>query len=371
MASRSLEVLSAAIMQASDTCYAVPGYPVTELAGVCNAEYVLNEKIALEYALGDSLSERRSTVIVKNAAMNILPDPLMVATVQGIRAGVVIIAGDDTELSASQTRQNSGRFGDLADVPVFEPGADGIHQVVESAMQSSEIYSRVAVIRITAPDLYTDAERLSLPERRSSYGHLSPDFLTTRGMCEHAENITAQMRHEKTDPQKIPESYRQAGYITTFCRHCPYKPLLSLLQKKNRKVIADTGCSLLAKKPPYSLSVANYGLGSSPAVAVKSTKISLCGDYAVLHSGLNALIDIAEKGHSLLCIILKNGTLAMTGGQRCPDIMPYLSCFHPRIVSADDTLTLEKELVTEPDGLKILIISGTCPDEENHETMLY
>lgn len=62
------------------------------------------------------------------------------------------------ELSASQTRQNSGRFGDLANVPVFEPGADGVHQVVESTMQSSETYFRVAVIRITAPDLYTDAE---------------------------------------------------------------------------------------------------------------------------------------------------------------------------------------------------------------------
>lgn len=261
MASRSLEVLSAAIMQASDTCYAVPGYPVTELAGVCNAEYVLNEKIALEYTLGDSLSGRRSTVIVRNAGMNILSDPLMVATVQGIRAGVVIIAGDDTELSASQTRQNSCRFGDLSNVPVFEPGADGVHQVVESALQSSETYSRVAVIRITAPDLYTDAERLSLPERRSSYGHLSPDFLTTRGMCEHAENITAQMRHEKTDPQKIPESYRQAGYIITFCRHCPYKPLLSLLQKKNRKVIADTGCSLLAKNHPIHCPLQTMVLG--------------------------------------------------------------------------------------------------------------
>ncbi|MDV0443814.1 thiamine pyrophosphate-dependent enzyme [Methanorbis rubei] len=368
---RSLDILSAAIHQASDTRYAVPGYPVTELAELCGAEYTINEKVALEYALGDSLSGRRSVVIVKNAGMNTLSDPLVTATVQGVRAGVVIVAGDDIELSASQTRQNSCIFGDLADVPIFEPNADELHSIVESAMEKSETYSRVAVIRIASPILQRETEWQTLPTRRPSPANEFPKDLTTKGMCEHAENVTAKMRGEKNYQQKIPKSYEHAGSITTFCRHCPYKPLLSLLKENNQKIIVDTGCSLLARKPPYTLSLANYGLGSSPAVAAKSTGVALCGDYAVLHSGLNALIDIAEKGHPLLCIILQNRTLAMTGGQKCPDITRYLSCFHPRTISADEIEELEKELKSEQNGLKILIVSGTCPKEEHHEIIPY
>ncbi|MDV0441917.1 thiamine pyrophosphate-dependent enzyme [Methanorbis furvi] len=368
---KSLEVLSSAVQQAADTCYAVPGYPITELAELSDAEYTINEKIALEYALGDSLSGRRSIVIVKNVGMNTLSDSLATATVQGVHAGVVIIAGDDVELSASQTRQNSCHFGNLADVPVFEPDADELHNIVEVAMQTSETYSRVAVIRITSTTLSKKTERRTPPQHRQSPKKEFPKDLTTKGMCEHAENLTAEMRGEKNYQKKIPETYQSAGSITTFCRHCPYKPLLSLLKENNRKIIADTGCSLLAKKPPYELSLANYGLGSSPAVAAKSTGVALSGDYAILHSGLNALIDIAEKGHPLLCIILQNRTLAMTGGQKCPDITRYLSCFHPRTISAEEIEELEKELKSEQNGLKILIVSGTCPKEEHHEIIPY
>lgn len=54
------DILADALLKSADTIYTVPGYPVTELAEKVDAEYVINEKTALEYALGDSLSGRRS-----------------------------------------------------------------------------------------------------------------------------------------------------------------------------------------------------------------------------------------------------------------------------------------------------------------------
>ena len=55
----------------------------------------MNEKTALEYALGDSLSGRRAAVIIKNVGLNACADPLLQATAQGLICGVVIVAGDD------------------------------------------------------------------------------------------------------------------------------------------------------------------------------------------------------------------------------------------------------------------------------------
>jgi len=364
---------ASAVLEAADACYAVPGYPVTDLAEKCGAEYTINEKIALEYALGTSLSGKRAVVIVKNAGMNTLSDPLVSATYQGLKAGVVIIAGDDTEVRGSQTRQDSRKYGGVASVPVLEPTADELCFSVEAAMQSSETYSRVAIIRVTPAVLDAEISDVSLPKRRNGYGILFPDDLTMRGKCEYAENITAVMKNERVPEKIVPETFASRGHYRTVCRTCPYKPLFSFLKntlsQNNTAAICDTGCSLLSKNPPFSFSLANYGLGSSPAVARASTKVALMGDYAVLHSGLNALIDIYEKHGSLFCIILKNRKLGMTGGQNCSDILPYLAPFTPKVVSADDPRLAEliEKGVTEKTGLGILVVEGECPSGENHE----
>ena len=54
------EALSQALAASADRWYAVPGYPVTGIAEACGAEITVNEKVALEYALGDSLSGQSS-----------------------------------------------------------------------------------------------------------------------------------------------------------------------------------------------------------------------------------------------------------------------------------------------------------------------
>jgi len=43
----------------------VPGYPITELAKALDAEISVNEKVALEIALGASATGVRSMVLVK------------------------------------------------------------------------------------------------------------------------------------------------------------------------------------------------------------------------------------------------------------------------------------------------------------------
>jgi len=111
-------------------------------------------------------------------------------------------------------------------------------------------------------------------------------------------------------------------------------------------------------------------MGASIAVAARSTKIALIGDYALLHSGLNALIDVYEKRLPLLCIVMNNKCTAMTGKQPAFDPLPYFSWANPVICRADDEKTLKTELVVT-DRPRMLVVSGTCPEGSSHETVAY
>ena len=62
----------------------VPGYPITDLAAALDAEISVNEKVALEIALGASATGLRSLVIVKQVGMNILADPLVISATHTI-----------------------------------------------------------------------------------------------------------------------------------------------------------------------------------------------------------------------------------------------------------------------------------------------
>jgi indolepyruvate ferredoxin oxidoreductase alpha subunit len=121
---------------------------------------------------------------------------------------------------------------------------------------------------------------------------------------------------------------------------------------------------------PYELGVASYGMGSSIAVAARSTKVAMIGDYALLHSGLNALIDVYEKRLPLLCIVMNNNCTAMTGKQPANNPVPYLQWADPVVCQADDEKTLERELVVT-DRPRVLLVNGECPEGSSHETIAY
>src|SRR3990170_6495870 len=103
MDSITMNGLDAVVSGIIDSCVikvtGVPGYPVTELMDALGDnirhEWSVNEKVALEIALGSSVCGQRSAVITKHVGMNILSDPLVTSATHTIGAGVVIFAGDD------------------------------------------------------------------------------------------------------------------------------------------------------------------------------------------------------------------------------------------------------------------------------------
>ena len=84
---KGIDVISEALLACTDRQYTVPGFPITDLGARVNAEMVINEKTALEYALGDSLEGRRAAVIIKNVGVNACADPLTAGNGTGIDRG--------------------------------------------------------------------------------------------------------------------------------------------------------------------------------------------------------------------------------------------------------------------------------------------
>lgn len=422
---KGAEAAADALLRYTDRQYTVPGFPITRLGALTRAELVINEKTALEYALGDSLMGRRSAVIVKNVGVNACADPLLQAAAQGLIGGVVLVAGDDPEARGSQTAQDSRFYGELAEIPVIEPDASTCYAGVEAALEASEQFSRIAMVRLTPQVL--DAEAAETPVlRRDRKGRLADRTWTMHGrvtaagelyrslfswssasllnrwegepagvgpapgrtrivtvnpLPEQAAGIReirecgrAFVRDHRgvlpPKPQGPPRSMEDRGFSRTFCTNCPFVALMDILKKRNMPLICDAGCSILAMNRPYELGVASYGMGASIAVAARSTRTALIGDYALLHSGLNALIDVYEKGLGLLCIVMKNDCTAMTGKQPAYDPIPYLRWADPVVCRADDGFKLERELVVT-DRPRTLVVEGICPEGSSHETIAY
>jgi indolepyruvate ferredoxin oxidoreductase, alpha subunit len=417
------EVLARAIRSSADRFYTVPGHPVTGLARELAAELVVNEKVGLEYALGESLEGRRAALVVKNVGLNACADPLVNATTQGLRAGVVVVAGDDLEAQGSQNVQDSRYFGELAQVPVLEPDRTTCSTAVEEAFRASERFSRVAILRVTTPLLEGDCQQ-DRADRRNLAGSLAEPDLTMRGRTMAADRRTRELfrwsrenalnrpgdggggiigaatgtgkgrvvtvypppghgdtlsgfselgrpflrEHRFLEPPPDPgepERFSTRGHYRTLCPGCPFRGVIEILRDRGLRAICDMGCSVLAMNPPFRVGLAAYGLGSSIAVAARSTGVALCGDYALLHSGMNALVDVYERQLPLLCIVLKNSRLGMTGGQPGFDPVPYLSWAHPVVIPAghpDLSLHLGKGR-----GPKTVIVEGTCPEGETYE----
>ncbi|MDW5549931.1 thiamine pyrophosphate-dependent enzyme [Methanosarcina sp.] len=141
----------------------VPGYPVTSLmelflritggriTGDYSARWFTNEKVALETALGSSVSGRRTLVLVKHVGMNLLSDPLITSVTHTIGAGLVIIAGDDPGAKGSQNEQDSRWYGRIAEIAVFDPTSpDTAYRSLRRAYELSEETKTPVLLRVTA-----------------------------------------------------------------------------------------------------------------------------------------------------------------------------------------------------------------------------
>ena len=140
---------------------AYPGTPASEIlssvvafaketGAALHTEWSVNEKVACETALANSMAGRRSAVAMKQVGLNVAADPFTRATYLGVKGGFILIAADDPGPHSSQTEQDSRLFAHFAKAPVFDPSSPReAREMVAEAFALSEKYEIPVMLRPT------------------------------------------------------------------------------------------------------------------------------------------------------------------------------------------------------------------------------
>ncbi len=183
----------------------VPGYPITDAIPALGktAQMAINEKVAMEVALGASATGRRSVVLVKHLGVNLLSDPLSIAPTHTIGAGLVVLAGEDVGPRGSQAEMDVRNYGPLCEIPVLDPsGPELIRPALLEAFALSEKIRAPVMVRTTF-EFKDQARKLTsvqLPERveeKSRFGTFDRSIwdLTSKGRHQrYRTDVLPQMR---------------------------------------------------------------------------------------------------------------------------------------------------------------------------------
>jgi indolepyruvate ferredoxin oxidoreductase alpha subunit len=135
---------------------AYPGTPSTEILEALAehkevyCEWSTNEKVALEVALGASITGARALAAMKHVGLNVAADPFFSAAYIGANGGLVVVSADDPGLHSSQNEQDNRYYGLAAKVPVLCPSdSQEARDFTKLAFEISEEFDIPVLVRIT------------------------------------------------------------------------------------------------------------------------------------------------------------------------------------------------------------------------------
>ncbi|ABM81440.1 indolepyruvate ferredoxin oxidoreductase subunit alpha [Hyperthermus butylicus] len=146
---------------------AYPGTPSTEIVEALSAaarmlggkpyvEWSVNEKVALEAALGAAISGARAITAMKHVGLNVAADPFFSSAYIGVRGAFVVVSADDPWMHSSQNEQDNRWYGLHAYIPVVEPtGPQDAKEAAKLALKYSEKYRRPFLLRTTTRIAHT------------------------------------------------------------------------------------------------------------------------------------------------------------------------------------------------------------------------
>lgn len=210
-------------------------------------------------------------------------------------------------------------------------------------------------------------EHINGPKSRGRLtGHLPAAGPLDEGdIINGVRNIAFPYVETEVEPEKI----ESRGVKRTVCAGCPFTPVYDAIKKLGAPVAGDAGCSILTANAPYKMVDVACSLGSAVSVAcgMKPKGVAMMGDFAVLHTGMQALLNAKLQSYDVLAVIFDNGTAAMTGGQKIPDISGIL-----KDVFKDDCTVVDMEGLSagkayedlkglyDAGSMKVYVVKGTC-----------
>ena len=136
---------------------AYPGTPSTEILenvakfkATIKCEWAVNEKVAVETAVGASMAGARALTAMKHVGLNVAMDPLMTFTYVGPLGGFVLVSADDPGMHSSQNEQDNRNLAKFARALLLEPSdSQEAYDMTLAAFGLSEKFSVPVIIRLT------------------------------------------------------------------------------------------------------------------------------------------------------------------------------------------------------------------------------
>lgn len=140
--------------------YAYPGTPSTEITEYIqkskiakerniHTQWSVNEKTAMESALGMSYAGKRAMAVMKHVGLNVAADVFMNMSVSGINGGLIVVVADDPSMHSSQNEQDSRYYGKFALIPILEPSnQQEAYDITKYAFELSEKTGLPVLVRM-------------------------------------------------------------------------------------------------------------------------------------------------------------------------------------------------------------------------------
>ncbi len=209
--------------------YAYPGTPSTEITEYIqnspiarernvHRTWCVNEKTAMEAALGMSYAGCRSIVCMKHVGLNVAADAFVNSAVTGVNGGVIVIVADDPSMHSSQNEQDSRFYGKFALMPTLEPSSQQeAYDMMEYGFRLSEtqklpvlmrIVTRMAHSRATVEVADSPAEIQKLIAAKDSSSWV---LLPVNARHQYAKLVDKQSTLEALSANSPYLSYRKSG----------------------------------------------------------------------------------------------------------------------------------------------------------------
>ncbi len=168
--------------------YAYPGTPSTEITEYVAhskeakekevfAHWAVNEKTAMEGAIGMAYAGKRAMVCMKHVGLNVAADPFINSAITGTNGGLIVVAADDPSMHSSQNEQDSRVYGKFALLPILEPiNQQEAYDMVHYGFELSERYHVPVLIRITTRLAHSRAGVNRKPSREQNVLKMPEDM---------------------------------------------------------------------------------------------------------------------------------------------------------------------------------------------------
>ncbi len=211
---------------------AYPGTPSTEILenvakfkDTVKCEWAVNEKVAMETAIGASMAGARAMTTMKHVGLNVAMDPLMTFTYVGATGGMVVVSADDPGMHSSQNEQDNRNLAKFARMPMFEPSdSQEAYDMIQAAFETSEKFNVPCMLRLTT--------RTSHSSSLVDLGAFAP---APHAVIPYKKDITktipvpAFARGQRLAAQKRAEAMAKAAARSKFNRIEPGKKQLGII----------------------------------------------------------------------------------------------------------------------------------------------